>query len=103
MATVRWTVGVQQDLQDIVEYIGRDSHLYAAATADRIFRAVRRLARHPRLGRMAPEYRDPSVRELILSPYRVVYRVLRSRVGVIAIVHGNRDLLARLRNADWTV
>lgn len=66
MAAVRWTLGAQHDLQGIVEYIGQDSPSFAAATAARIVKAVRKLRTHPRLGRTVPEYDDPAIRELIV-------------------------------------
>ena len=102
MATVRWTIGAQQDLQAIVEYIARDSPAYAAATASRIVAAIRNLRRNPRLGRTVPEFADASLRELIVFSYRVIYKVNRSRVGIVAIVHGSRDLLRRLPLAEWS-
>ena len=102
MATVRWTIGAQQDLQAIVEYIARYSPAYAAATASRIVSAVRGLRHHPRMGRTVPEFGDSSVRELIVFNYRVIYKVSRSRVGIVAIVHGSRDLLRRLPLAEWS-
>jgi len=41
-----------------------------------------------------PELDDPSVRELLLSPYRVIYEVFPERVAVLRIIHASRDLLA---------
>ena len=98
MASIHWTVGAQGDLREIVEYISRDSPTYAAGIADRILAAVRRLRHHPELGRVVPEYEDQAIRELIVGNYRVVYQLRRDRVGVIAVVHGARDLLRRLGN-----
>jgi addiction module RelE/StbE family toxin len=101
VAQIRWTIGAQEDLREIVDFIGRDSAVYAEATADRIVGAVERLRRHPRLGRVVPEYRDQHLRELIVGGYRVVYRVSGQRLGVIAVVHGSRDLITRLRGRPW--
>lgn len=99
MAAIRWTLGAQKDLQAVVEYIGRHSPTYAAATAARIISAVERLRRQPRLGRVVPEFREDTLRELVIGNYRVVYRLARGRVGIVAIVQGKR-LLKRLR-AKW--
>lgn len=101
MASVRWTVGAREDLREIVEYISRDSTTYAAATAGRIVAAVERLRRHPKLGRIVPEYEDETIRELIVGSYRVVYRFRGQRIGIIAVVHGSRDLLRRLTDEPW--
>ena len=103
MASVRWTVGARADLREIVDYISQDSVTYAAAQAERIVVNVRRLRHHPRLGRIVPEYRHPTIRELIVGNYRVVYRVHRQRVAILAIVHGSRDLLRRLPRGPWNL
>ena len=101
MASVRWTLGSQEDLREIVEYISQDSTTYAAAMGGRIVAAVERLRRHPKLGRVVPEYEDETLRELIVGNYRVVYRLRGQRIGIIAVVHGSRDLLRRLRGEPW--
>ena len=55
----------------------------------RIRADIRLLARHPEHGRAVPEYEDPTVRELIVPPYRVVYRYTAGRdiVQVVAVYH----------------
>ncbi|WP_404980581.1 type II toxin-antitoxin system RelE/ParE family toxin [Carboxydichorda subterranea] len=39
---------------------------------------------------MVPELGEPSIRELVVRPYRLVYRVAEQRVEVLAIIHGSR-------------
>jgi plasmid stabilization system protein ParE len=53
-----------------------------------------RLERFPEIGRVVPEHADPNIRELIVSPYRLIYRYLpaRNRVQIIAVVHSSRQL-----------
>ncbi len=101
MAAIHWTVGAQQDLREIVEYIGRDSVVYAASMAERLITAVERLQQHPQLGRMVPEYKDPTLRELLVGNYRIVYRVKPTRIGVVAVAHASRELLRKLPQAPW--
>jgi addiction module RelE/StbE family toxin len=101
MAAVRWTVGAREDLREIVEHIAADSPTYARAMAMRILGSVKRLRAHPALGRVVPEYEDESIRELIVGNYRVVYRVEGRRVGVLAVVHGARDLPRQRRERPW--
>lgn len=103
MASVRWTVGARADLREVVECISQDSVTYAAALAERIVTNIGRLRRHPRLGRVVPEYKDRTIRELIVGNYRVVYRIHGRRVGILAIVHGSRDLLRRLPRGPWNL
>jgi plasmid stabilization system protein ParE len=56
--------------------------------------AARSLAELSERGRVVPELEDPSVRELLLSRYRVVYEVFPDRVAVVRIIHASRDFLA---------
>lgn len=85
----------------IFEYVSKDSATYAAALAHRILGTIDKLIDHPKIGRMVPEYRDPSLRELIVGNYRVVCRVRGERVGIVAIVHGSRKLLGKLPEQPW--
>lgn len=101
MASVHWTVGARRELEDIVEYIRRDSPTSATALAQRILARARTLRRYPRFGRVVPEYRDEAVRELIVGNYRVIYRLLDRRLDILAVVHGRRDLLSRLSRESW--
>ena len=103
MASVRWTVGARADFREIVAYISQDSVTYAAAVAGRLVSNVDRLRHHPRLGRVVPEYRDQTIRELIVGNYRVAYRFHQRRVAILAIVHGSRDLLRRLPHGPWNL
>jgi toxin ParE1/3/4 len=101
VATILWTLGATQDLRDITAFISGDSEVYAATVAGRIVSAVEALNQHPRLGRVVPEYEDASIREIIVGNYRVVYRVREEVVGIIAILHGRRNLMRRLTEEPW--
>jgi len=39
-----------------------------------------------------PTYDDPNLRELIVYPYRLIYRVMTDRLYVIAVFHGAQQL-----------
>ncbi|MGE0539147.1 MAG: type II toxin-antitoxin system RelE/ParE family toxin [Dehalococcoidia bacterium] len=74
--------------------MARDSPAAAAAIVRRIRNEGRRLARYPEIGRIVPEYNDVSYREVIVVPYRVIYRYFRDQdiVRVLTVVHGSRLL-----------
>ncbi|MGH8525589.1 MAG: type II toxin-antitoxin system RelE/ParE family toxin [Gammaproteobacteria bacterium] len=59
-----------------------DSPLYADLVVRRLVAAVDRLRTFPESGRMVPERNNPEIRELIVKPYRIVYRF---RPGVVEI------------------
>ena len=89
---VAWTRPAADDLEAIHNYISASSVQYADNMVDRILSAIDRLADFPLMGRSLPERNDVAYRDLIVRPYRVVYKVLPDRVQIIAVVHGARQL-----------
>lgn len=89
---VVWTEEAQAHLDGIYQYIARDAPLYAKQTVDKFTRRSEQLVHHPRSGRPVPEYEDKDLRELIVFPYRLVYRVRSDRLDVIAVFHGAQQL-----------
>ena len=91
---VIWTETAWIDLENIANYIVRDSPYYAASFVREIRDHARSLSRMAMRGHVVPEIGDKQIRELIIRSYRLIYRVEKSRVAVLAIVHGARDLKA---------
>ena len=79
-------------LTAIHDYIAQNSVRYAQGMVDRITRRTEKLAQFPELGGTVPEYEDQSIREVLERPYRIVYRVTKNRVEILAVVHGARRL-----------
>jgi plasmid stabilization system protein ParE len=50
------------------------------------------LAQFPQLGRVVPEENDETIREIILRPCRIIYKVLAEKqiIGILRIWHGAR-------------
>ena len=92
MAEVRWTQQAADDLEAVCLFISRDSPRYAAVFADRVLHATHQLANFPRLGRMVPEVRDESIRELLVGSYRVIYALRNDAVQILTVHHGARLL-----------
>jgi len=90
--TVYWTRNAKGELRAIHDYIAQNSPRYAQGTVDRITRRTNQLASHPQLGAVVPEYSEASIRELLVYPYRILYRVGESRIEVLSVVHGARQL-----------
>src|SRR5262245_38110 len=65
----------RRDLRDIVRYISLDSPERALEFGRLLINSTKRLADFPELGRVVPEFRDPSIREIVVRSYRVIYRV----------------------------
>jgi len=85
-----WTRPTLKDVQQIHEYIARDSPRYAHLVAQQLFAAVERLSAHPLSGRVVPELELATVREVIAAPYRIVYRVPPDVLEILTVVHSAR-------------
>ncbi len=50
------------------------------------------LAQFPQIGRVVPEENDETIREIILRPYRIIYKVLTEKqiIGIARVWHGAR-------------
>ena len=42
-------------------------------------------------GRIVPELEQPSVREVLVQSYRLIYEVFDTKVEILAFIHGARD------------
>jgi len=89
---VYWTRNAKRELRAVHDYIAQNSPAYARAMVDRITRKTEQLGRWPRLGAQVPEYSDESIREILVLPYRVIYRVRESRIQILSVVHSARQL-----------
>ena len=87
-----WADPAQFDLENIRDYISKDSEFYASNFVDEIFEAVENLQEFPEMGRNVPEADDPDIREIFLYSYRIMYRVEIERIVILAVVHGARDI-----------
>jgi plasmid stabilization system protein ParE len=88
---VRWTEGAADDLEQIAQYVARDSEHYAAALVAEILEAAQSLEEFSERGREVPELREPNTRQLVVGSYRLVYEIRREAVYVVGVIHGARD------------
>ena len=88
--TVIWAEPAWDDLEAAAEYISRDSQHYAASFVREVREAAASLAHFASRGQVVPEIRDESIRELLVMPYRLVYRINAETVTVLALIHGAR-------------
>lgn len=90
MTRLRWSPQAVRDLEAIRDYIAADSPRYAGLVIERIMGAVERLTIFPESGRVVPERNDPGVREVVVKPYRVVYRLKPGLVEIATVFRGSR-------------
>ncbi|MBA7582653.1 hypothetical protein ES708_24589 [subsurface metagenome] len=79
-------------MDDIANYISKDSPKYAQILVKQIYEIVSHLKQFPKLGRKVPEYGDPELREILYKTYRIIYLVKKEHLEIISIIHGSRKL-----------
>ena len=89
---VIWSLEALTDLEEIAEYIERDSHFYACSVVTKILSTTSLLRTFPLSGRIVPEEENENVREHFVFSYRVIYELSGKDINVLAVVHGKRLL-----------
>lgn len=105
MAKIIWTEPALNDLQEIIDYIAKDSFVYAERLGFKIVQAPKRLKEFPYSGRVVPEFYDDTIRELIYGSYRIMYKISVDEkiCYIVAVIHGSRDILKHLKPGEWNI
>jgi plasmid stabilization system protein ParE len=88
---VAWTLEGRRTLDEVLDFIARDSPEGARRVLEQVLAAARSLATLSERGRIVPERADPSIREIFVYRYRLMYRVSTNSVAILAFIHGARD------------
>jgi len=91
---VIWTAAARNSLKQIHDFIALDSKYYAKEVVDNILNLADELNTFPSRGRVVPERNQPSLRELFLYSYRVIYRIDGDDVHILTVLHGKRNFPA---------
>ena len=89
---VHWTNTAIDHLLSIYEYVSHDSDVYADRLMDRLTRRSQQISTFPRSGRSIPEYEAPDIREVIEGSYRIIYRIKKEQIDVLAVIHSAQQL-----------
>ena len=90
---VNWTPRGLERLNGIVREIAfGDGISTALKWHGDIFDATEQLADFPLSGRVVPEIGHKEIRELILAPYRIIYRTNAGSCDVLSVRHGRRKI-----------
>ena len=85
MLEVEWTNQALDKIEQISEFISLDSSSAATKWAELIFSKEMVLIDSPKIGRKVPEYKDESIREIIVGNYRLVYRIKEKCISIITV------------------
>ncbi|MEL1135902.1 type II toxin-antitoxin system RelE/ParE family toxin [Desulfitobacterium sp. THU1] len=92
---VLWTQTAQRDLRNIISYIVDDNKDIAARIYTTIRQKSANLRQLPHQGRVVPELRYHGItlyRELIIQPWRILYKIEENKVWILAVIDGRRNM-----------
>ena len=89
---VAWTRLATEQLDEAMAYIANDRPAVATRWLEQILDHADSLADYPDRGRIVEEARRDDVRELIVNPYRLIYRCDEEVVYVTMLFHARRNL-----------
>jgi toxin ParE1/3/4 len=92
---VVWTETATRDLESLLSYIAREASINAGRVLDQLQSKTESLTSVPERGRLVPELLRHGLavwRELIVKPYRLLYRIDGQTVYVLAVLDARRDL-----------
>jgi toxin ParE1/3/4 len=89
---VAWTDSAVLGLDSNISFVAQESIDTALRLLERILGAADSLEILADRGSVVPEYDDPEVRQLLVDPFRILYRVGDADVVVLGVLHQRRDL-----------
>ncbi|HNY51026.1 MAG TPA: type II toxin-antitoxin system RelE/ParE family toxin [Smithella sp.] len=92
---VEWASIAEFDLKQIIDYIAIDSPGNALKILERIRQKVSDLYSFPERGRIVPELQGQGIniyRELIVGPWRIVYRISETTIYVLSVIDSRQNV-----------
>jgi toxin ParE1/3/4 len=92
---VYWAGIAEEDLKNIILYIAEDNPTNAINIFEKIKETASSLTHFPERGRIVPELQDQGIflyRELILAPWRIVYRISDKKVYVLSVIDSRQNV-----------
>lgn len=89
---VTWTDTAQITLQQIHDYIARETKYYANKVTKDIINISKKLRDFPYKGRMVPESNREEIREVFIYSYRMIYKVASKDILILRILHQHQNM-----------
>ena len=92
---VIWANIAEADLKDIIEYISIDNPQNGLKIIKKIKQRASELYALPERGRIVPELQDQGIlqyREIVIPPWRLVYRIAERKVFVLSPIDSRRNV-----------
>ena|SRR5580658_6469033 len=90
---------VPSDLEEIAEYIAQESPRHAARILRLLRAKMKEIAKQPEIYQLRPEL-GAEARLATAGNYVILFRIRRDVVRIERVVHGSRDLIPILGEAD---
>jgi addiction module RelE/StbE family toxin len=94
MVKVIWTARSLQDIEEIGEYISKDSPKYAKLTIEKLIDTTKLIEHNLLIGRIVPEIKQRDFREIITGNYRIIYQTMKGEYAYILTIHHTSRLLS---------
>ena len=92
---VIWASVAENDLAKIIEYIANDNPANASKVLNKLKEKAANLHHSPKRGRIIPELQEYGIyqyRELIVDPWRLIYRAQEDKVYVLAVLDSRQNI-----------
>jgi plasmid stabilization system protein ParE len=91
MVRLNWTEIALNDINEIYDFIAKDSKFYAKNVVGAIRKKVKIVKKYPKIGRIIPEINIENYREIFQWNYRIMYKIIGEDIYILSIYHGARD------------
>lgn len=82
-----------KDLEEIISwYIKQDVPDVGSRIVQEILSQVERLTIFPESGRIVPEFGMVNLREIVIPPFRIIYRAMNKGISVVRVWRSERNL-----------
>ena len=93
MVEINWTEQSLDDINNIAEFIAKDSIKYANIQVELFFERTHILKKMPMAGKITPELNKTKIRELNSGNYRIIYKIVnKNRIDILTVHNGYRLL-----------
>jgi len=98
---VLWAEAAEKDLTKIIDYIAIENPADASKILQKIKQQASSLYKFPERGRIVPELHEQGIhfyRELVIPPWRMIYRISDTNVYVLCVFDSRRNVEDILMN-----
>ena len=79
------------DIEDILTYLDQRNPAVALRYRDDFYSAFSKLADNPYHGQAQPDI-SKNARHWVISPYRILYRIVDPDIEIVRVIHAARDI-----------